>query len=77
MTRLTKPVRRETGAQSRGRAIIVELQAPSIIRLREKGRRTSYALDIRAAYDLAAKIQGEALRRERKALRKAKREGKV
>jgi len=68
MTRLDKPVRRETATlkrdQGRTRALLVELH-PSHIELRLKGTRRRLAVPYDAVYDLASKLLARAEREER------------
>lgn len=54
MTQLTKPVRRETAATTRGRSLIVELH-PGYMTLREKGRRFKMSVEYGAVLHLAYK----------------------
>ena len=65
MTILRKPVKRETAATYRGRNIIIQLEPPSIVRLREKGRRVWYETTVQSIFSLAAKQHAERLQRER------------
>lgn len=66
MTRFqTKPIVREScgpGAPG-GRAIIVSLIAPNIIRLREKGTKREFDITVEAAFWLGAKQAAEANKR--------------
>lgn len=70
-TKLTRPVTRETYATflHYRRPIIVTLEG-ALIRLREKGRRTSYSIDVATVYQtacfMARKAAKDAKRRERK-----------
>lgn len=65
MTRATKPVTRRTEAMSRGRELVVTLDAHCIT-LRESGRRTALVIPIRAAWEAACKIEARRKREERK-----------
>jgi len=67
-----KRLKRETAAQYRWRPIIVEIGA-HCIRVRLKGTRTHYDVDIEAIFSLGAKKEAERIRAERKAKRKGKR----
>ena len=66
MTKLTKPVARETASLYRGRPLIVELRPWGVV-LREKGRRLAVPVDYRAVYDLGFKIMARAAAAEKKA----------
>lgn len=65
MTQLTKPVRRETAATTRGRALIVELH-PGYMTLREKGRRFKVSVEYGAVLHLAYKQLAAAKLAEKK-----------
>lgn len=69
MTKLTRTVKRETATNVRGKPLMIELH-PWGVRLREKGRRFSYDIDLRAIYDAAAKLTARAAREEKLALRR-------
>lgn len=56
MTRLTQPLRRETDALYRGRALVVRLH-PRYLEISEKGRRDSVTLHYEAAYECALKLK--------------------
>ena len=66
MTILNKSVKRETSAVYRKRPIIIQLEPPSIIRLKEKGRRTWYETSVEAVYCLAAKNHAKKILEERR-----------
>ena len=72
MTFLKKTVRRETEAAYRGRNIIIQLEPPSIVRVKEKGRRLWYETSIQSIFNLAARQYAERMQRERKERRKRK-----
>lgn len=73
MTHLSKRVARETNAGSYG-AIIVTL-APEGIYTREKGRRTSYGpIAFSSIHTLGANMRAAAIRKDRLAARKARRQ---
>ena len=55
MTKLLKPVRRETAAVFRRRPLIIQLEPPGIIRIKEKGKRTWYETSMEKVFSLAAK----------------------
>lgn len=56
MTKLTKPVVRETAATERGDVLVAELH-PRYLRLRLKGKRESFMVDYLAILDLARKLR--------------------
>lgn len=66
MTKLTKPVRRETEALSRGRNLIIQLEPPYVVRVKEKGRRQWFSTTVQAIHDMAAKQEAEHIRKERR-----------
>jgi hypothetical protein len=68
MTKLSKPVRRETATVYRGRPLMAELHG-GYIHLREKGRRAGVIVDYRAVFELGWKM----LAREKAAAKKARR----
>lgn len=74
-TQLTKPVHRETNTTvrdgSKRRLLIAGLLPADLIQLRLKGCRKSYTITVEQAYYYAAKLEGERLRREKIAKRKA------
>lgn len=72
MTKLTKPVRRETEALSRGRNIIIQLEPPYVVRVKEKGRRKWFSTTVQAVHDMAAKQEAEHIRKERRLERQKK-----
>lgn len=72
MTKLTKAVRRETEALSRGRKLVIQLEPPYIVRVKEKGRRQWFSTTVQAVFDLAAKQEAEHLRKERRLARNQK-----
>lgn len=72
MTKLTKAVRRETEAVSRGRNLIIEIKPPYVVRVKEKGRRRWFSTTVQAVFDLAAKQEAEQIRKERYLARQAK-----
>ena len=69
MTKLTKAVRRETDAISRGRNLIIKLEPPYVVRVKEKGRRQWFSTTVQAVFDMAAKQEAEHLRKERRLAR--------
>lgn len=77
MTKLTKPVRRETDStvyeQGKHRPVIVSLEPPGLITFRLKGTRRTYRLTVDGCYLLAVKAHLEGLRREKR--KKTKRTG--
>jgi hypothetical protein len=75
MTHLTKPVTRSLISVDRrgnGKNLVVTL-APEGIRFREKGRRTSFLLPYAVGEWTAIKLAADAILRDRKAARAAKR----
>ena len=70
---LTKKIKRETYAQYRGRAIIVELRPPDLIVFRLKKTHREYPLSIQGAFYRAVEIEAMAEVLKRKAARAAKR----
>jgi hypothetical protein len=76
MTNLTHPVRRETAANYRGRALIVELH-PAYLEIRLKGTRRRVTLDYPTALEVGYKILARQQESERAAEKKArKRKGR-
>jgi len=75
MTKLTKPVARETGKTYGSRAVIVTLapagsQNEALIGLRLKGRRTQYVCALSDIYRMAALWHGQKESAARRAARK-------
>lgn len=75
MTMLTKKLKRESYAQYRGRAIMVELRPPDLIVFRLKKTRREYPLSISGAFHRAVEIEALAEMLKRKAARAARRAG--
>ena len=73
MTTLNRKLQRVTGANYRGRSIVIQIEPPSIIRVREKGRRTWYETTVEAVFSIAGKAFAEQIRKERKEKRQARR----
>lgn len=75
MTRLTKPVTRETDARGwrRKRNLIVSLLPGDLIELREKGTRKRWTITIEAVYDIAVKAEVAMAKRAKAEARKARR----
>jgi hypothetical protein len=70
MTKLTKPITRECPRTTdRGREIILSLLPGDLLTFRPKGRRITFTLSIRAAYDLSAKLYARDVAMEKKAKR--------
>ena len=67
MTKLTKAVRRETTVRymHHSRPLIITLEG-GLIRLREKGRRKEYSIDMATVYQMAARLATKAAQRESK-----------
>ncbi len=76
MTPLKSPVYRETQThvrdRSKRRLLIAGLEPGDVITVRLKGTRKAYAVSVETVYHLAARLEGERLRREKAAKRKAK-----
>jgi len=70
MTTLNRKLQRETGATYRGRKIIIQIEPPGIIRVKEKGRRQWYETTVEAVFSLAAKQHAEWILRQRKEKKK-------
>ena len=66
MTTLNRKIQRQTAAAYRGRNIIIQLEPPSIIRVKEKGRRTWYETTVEAVFSMAGKAHADRIRKERK-----------
>ena len=64
MTTLNRKLQRVTAAAYRGRNIIIQLEPPSIIRVKEKGRRTWYETTVEAVFSMAGKQYAERIRAE-------------
>ena len=73
MTQLRKALRRETDAQYRGTNLIIQIEPPSIIKIKEKGRRTWYETSVEAVFVFAAKRHAEKIRQEKAEARKIRR----
>ena len=65
MTALNRRIQRQTNAIYRGRNIIIQLEPPSIIRVKEKGRRYWYETTVEAVFSMAGKQYAEKIRKER------------
>jgi hypothetical protein len=65
----SRPIVRETATYYRGRPLVVELH-PGYISVREKGKRTAYALDYGRIFDRAVKLAVEAARAEKRAAKR-------
>jgi len=72
MTILKKSLRRETEARHRGRNIIIQLEPPFIVRVKEKGRRVWYETTVYSIFIMAARQHAERLMKERKERKKNK-----
>ena len=70
-------IKRETGTQYRGRAIMVEMRPPSIIAVRLKGMRREYVVNAITVFELAVKIAAAGLARAKVEARKAKRAARI
>lgn len=67
MTTLKKAVKRETSGTYRGRPIIIQIEPPSIIKVKEKGRHQWYETTVEAVFTMAAKAHAANIIKERKA----------
>lgn len=75
-TKLNKSVVRVTHAEHRGRAIIVELCPPDVLRFRLKGLHgRGLPLSVTTAYDLAMKVEANHQMMEKQKARDAKKAG--
>jgi hypothetical protein len=70
MTKLRKIVQRETEAVFRGKPIIIQLEPPNIIKVKEKGRRIWYETTTESVFYLAARQYVAKKIQERKDRRK-------
>jgi len=75
MTTTAKPVRRETLSTHRGRALVVELRS-TYLTVRQKGKRLRYAVTYDQIWTAGARNAAEALRQERLARKKERKEGR-
>lgn len=77
MTKLSKPLQRETSARQfergKNREVIVSLEPPSRLGFRLKGTKRTFYLEAGACYDLATKAHLFAVAKEKK---KAKKQGR-
>lgn len=75
-TKLNKPVHRETSTtvrdRSKRRVLIAGLLPGDLIQVRLKGCRKAYALTVEQVYYYAAKLEGEAALRAKRAAKKAR-----
>ena len=71
MTALNRRIQRQTNAIYRGRNIIIQLEPPSIIRVKEKGRRYWYETTVEAVFSMAGKQYAEKIRKERQEKKRA------
>lgn len=55
MTKLNKSIKRETEACFRKLPIIIQIEPPGIVRVKEKGRRTWYETSVEAIFCMAAR----------------------
>jgi hypothetical protein len=72
MTILNRTLKRETAAAYRGRNIIIQLEPPSIVRVKEKGRKIWYETTVNQIFNMAAKQYADKVIKERKERRKMK-----
>ena len=74
MNRPTRTIKRESTVRLRnGRALVIIIPPTAdVLLIREKGRRTSFEVDVLTIYHVAAKLRAAAVRAERKAKRKGK-----
>jgi len=76
MTKLTKPISRETARTVQGRPVIITIipagsQAEALIQLRLKGARTRYTCALSDVYRMAALWHGQKLAKAKRDARKA------
>jgi hypothetical protein len=69
-------VRRETGTEYRGRAIMVEMRPPALLVFRLKGTRREYTISAVTAFELAVKIAATADAKRQRDERKARKAAK-
>jgi hypothetical protein len=55
MTHLKTPIKRSTDATYQGRPLVIQIEPPDIIRVKEKGRRTWYIVSVEEIFSLGAK----------------------
>ena len=72
MTRITKPVTRESAAFDRGRALIVSLH-PRHLEVRPKGTRRRYVISYDTCLWVAVKREADEQRKEKKEKKKGRR----
>ena len=72
MTKLLHPVRRESGVYYQTRPIVLQIEPPGILALKEKGRHHWYYLPLGVAYHMAVRAAADAKRRERRAAKKGR-----
>jgi hypothetical protein len=78
MTQLNKNVRRVSNtfvrSQGRDRQLVIELSpgATDLIKIKEKGRRSWYAVPLKKIYELGARLEAEENRKIKAAKRKDK-----
>jgi hypothetical protein len=77
MTKLKKPVRRETAALYIKRPLIIQLEPPNLIGIKEKGRRKFFYTTVERIYKLAVQDHVNRQRQEAKKKRKKKDEEKT
>lgn len=75
MTKLGKPVTRESAVYDRGRALIVTLH-PRHIEIRPKGKRKSYSISYDGCLWLAVRREAEERRQEKAKERAERRKGR-
>lgn len=65
MTKIKKPIDRETSVIVKGRPLCIRI-TPTMILVREKGRREWLGVGIDAVYSMACKMNAEYLKQERR-----------
>lgn len=75
MTKADRAVKRETYSAFRGRPLVIELAA-TFLKIRQKGRRVAFVVTYDQVFTLGAKTAAEALRRDRAAARRVKKEAR-
>jgi hypothetical protein len=72
MTPLLKPIHRRCVIPHRGKRVVVTLEPGDLITMRHERERKAYSVPIAAVYDMAVKAHVQALKAEKKALKKGR-----
>uniref|UniRef100_A0A6M3JF90 Uncharacterized protein n=1 Tax=viral metagenome TaxID=1070528 RepID=A0A6M3JF90_9ZZZZ len=75
MTKLRKTVQRETEGVFRGKPLIIQLEAPNIIRIKEKGRRSWHETTTERVFLMAAQTSAQKIIQERREKKREKKWG--